>query len=1004
MRNNVLTLALAGLVAFTLPACSCNNSPPENDAGVIIVLPDGGSCTSDPGCSAAAGSACDPAGSAKLGTCVDVGSGCLKVQTLVACPSTLQTCPNGATACTCPSNSCSAGATSCASTTSVTTCALDVAGGCGVFSATGVACATHQSCTGAAPRAACTCDTDPNCAAGAGSSCNALKTGTFTCTVDANACLASGALSLCASPQVCTGAAPASSCMCPAVAASPIAGGGCTTLAATACETGATNNVLTCTSTGGCNAWVLTTSCGASSLVCGNKSGATDCECAANGGTTYYADAVGGSATGALPYPTGIQSPAKCRFKTLTAALIQGNAAGALGTGTVIATGSTGAGSEVFDGETFPLNVGSNVTLTTSDNTPTPANYRIDYNDNTPLRSAVIVHDLGHLTGFTIQNVSGAVNSSGITAACSAPSLGVATVNGVRVNGKSTVVANPAMAAGVNLTVACDMSVTASTITGSGFGVRLIAPADATTLSVSNSTVDSTASVGVFASRGTLKLDTVNVTNGAIEAIRLAPNMGEVVFTAAAGVIEGNQREGLVILTGGTAASSATLTGTEIRNNGSTAGSASTYAGINTSSPRALTLNSVDVHGNGAGGLSASGGATVVVTGVSHFDNNGTQANAGYGANVTGSGTSITAAGTTFSSNRGAGVHVGGLAVGTFDGITVSGNGAGAAGNKAGAFEVENGTATINTTKTATVITGNVFNGIKDSSGSLVLNGTALLPIDVGTNGVPTLTQATPFNGAFVGGAVFTATAVTFHDNGSHGLQVANTGANGQPISVTNSSFTNNGGAGLRVDVSSAISSGANSLNVNGCSFVGNLHGLNLAANAGDVHAAFQTNTFSGASDTAILVGGTPGSVLNFTGNTVSNNKAVTLYGGQSVGGFVFTGVAPGTLTFVSNQIHHNASNQIVVTGTGTWPLSGTAGASCAPATANVIACYNSSPAASSSNGVVAIGAGVIIQANGNSWQNAVPSAGTDFSASGGATFSPTPPAPVCPASTIVCP
>ncbi len=85
--------------------------------------------------------------------------------------------------------------------------------------------------------------------------------------------------------------------------------------------------------------------------------------------------------------------------------------------------------------------------------------------------------------------------------------------------------------------------------------------------------------------------------------------------------------------------------------------------------------------------------------------------------------------------------------MGTFNGIAVTGNGLGQiAVNRPGAFEVENGTATINTTQTTTVVTGNDFNGIKDSSGSLTLNGAALLPIDVRNNGVPTLSQATPFN------------------------------------------------------------------------------------------------------------------------------------------------------------------------------------------------------------------------------------------------------------------
>ncbi len=1049
LMRNALTLALAGVLAVCLPACDCNNAPPQNDggrtdagkvqsdsgiaptdsgtattdagsgntdagtvdAGVIIVLPDGGSCSSDPGCIAASTSACDPAGTPSLGTCVDVGAGCLKVQTLVACPSALQACPAGATACTCPNTACAVGATTCSTGTSVGTCALDVAGGCGVFPSTGVACAAHQSCTGATPSAICSCDTDLLCAAGVGTSCNALNTGTITCALDANSCLFSSPSVACSTPKVCTGAAPASGCACPALAASPVVGGGCNSVGATACETGATNNILTCTATGGCNAWQLTTSCSASSLVCGSKSGSADCECGGNGTSTFYADPVGGSATGALPYPTGLASPAKCRFKTLTSALVQANAAGALGSGTVIATGQAGSGAATFDAETFPLTVNSNVTLTTADATPTPANYVIAFNDNAASRSAVVLHDLAHFTGFTIQNVSVAATSTGISTACASPSAGVSVVTGVAVNGKSTASANPSMANGLNVVSNCSVNVTGSTFAFTGFGVRLIATTDATTVAVSNSTLDSNFGIGALVTRGTLTFNTVNVKNSAGEGVRLSPVAGDVVFTDTGSTIESNAHEGLNIFAGGTAASTTTLTNTEIRNNGSSPGGPSTFAGITTTAARALTLTGVNVHQNAAAGLTASGGPTIVITGASHFDNNGTQTNTAPGLNATGAGTSVTATGATFNSNRGSGVHVGGLAVGTFDGITVTGNGAGQlAANRPGAFEVENGTATINTVKTATTITGNVFNGIKDSSGSLMISGTVLTPVDVGNNGVPSLTQPTPFNGAFVGGATFSATNVNFHDNGSHGVQVANTGANpiGQPIAITSSTFSKNGGAGLRVDVSSAISgTGANSLNVSGCVFTGNLHALNIAANLGDVHAAFQNNSFSGASDTAALVTGTAGSVLNFTNNVASNNKASTQYSGQGVGGFLFTGVAPGTFSFVSNQVHHNEANQVIVFGNGvatTWALNGTAGASCNAPTANVFACYNNSPTVSTSVGVAAIGAGVVVQANGNSWQNAAPAGGTDFSTANGAVFLPSPPSPVCPASTIACP
>lgn len=840
------------------------------------------------------------------------------------------------------------------------------------------------------------------------------------CANDADACLASGAATLCAVPKVCSGA-PASSCSCPALAAQPITGGGCSTAAATACERGNTNMLLTCTPVGACNVWQPTSSCAAASLVCGTKSGAADCECAPNATATFYADAVNGSLAAALPFPTGLNTPSQCRFKTLTAALTLANAAAVAGPASVIATGSTGAGSEVFNAETFPLNVNSNVTLTTSDLVPTPVNYVIQFTDNTSGQSAVVVHDQSAFSAFTVQNVNGAASSVGISTACPASPLATAKLSNVVVIGKSTVGANPALAAGLNVVSNCSVAIDATDFRSAGFGIRLIATTNATSVSVTNSTVDSNSAVGILATRGTLTVAGSTVRNNALEGIRIAPSGGEVLFTLTGGKVEGNVQGGLSFLGAGTAASTASVTNTEVRNNGSSSSSASTFFGILVvASGRTVNLVGVNVHDNAAGGLAAltgglASGPTVNISGVSHFDTNGTSSNAAPGASATGVGTILTATGATFSSNRGAGVHVGGQAVGTFSGITVNGNGAGqsAANNGGGGFQVENGTASINATNGPTSIQKNAFNGIKESSGSLTLTGTGSALIDVSNNGIPSATQPAASSGAYIGGATFNNSFVSFHDNGNHGVEVSNTGANpiGQPISMTSCSFANNAKSGLHVDVSSPIVlTGANSLNVFSSTFTNNLHGINVAASAGDVHAAFQSNTITNSSDTGVYVTGTLNSVLNFNGNTVSNNKAVTLFGGQGVGGMLFIGTAPGAgkLGFTSNLIHHNAFNQVIaaggVAGPTLWALNGTAGASCVQGTANTFGCYNSSPAPSASVGVVAIGLNVTVQANGNSWQNAAPAAGTDFSTAAGAIFFPAPPSPVCAASAIACP
>jgi hypothetical protein len=53
--------------------------------------------------------------------------------------------------------------------------------------------------------------------------------------------------------------------------------------------------------------------------------------------------------------------------------------------------------------------------------------------------------------------------------------------------------------------------------------------------------------------------------------------------------------------------------------------------------------------------------------------------------------------------------------------------------------------------------------------------------------------------------------------------------------------------------------------------------------------------------------------------------------------------------------------------------------------------------------GIAAIGA-VIVQADGNGWQNAAPASGTDYAKASGAAFNHDPPTANCPASTITCP
>ena len=945
-----------------------------------------------------------------LGSCVDVGGGCFKVQTLTACPSTLQTCAAGTNACSCPAGACTPGATStsCASATSVVACTLDVLNGCGIYRSTSAtACGAHQACTGAAPSAACSCVVDPFCSAGAGTSCNTANTGTIACAVDTDSCTFQSPATLCATPKTCSGAAPSSSCSCPALAASPVTGGGCSTVGAGACETGNTNMLLTCTASGGCNSWQQTTSCSGANLVCGTRSGTAACECGANTSTTFYADPISGSAAGAMPFPSGLQTPAQCRFRTLTTALTVANAAVVSGgTATVLATGATSLATATFNAESFPLVVQPNVSVGTTDGVPAPGNYIVAFNAGAA--AAFTLHDQSSLTGFIIQQVSGGP-SSGITLSCPNTPVGPVRINASQVLARP-VAAGTALSFGIMSQSSCSLTLTNVDLRNAGqAGLQVNPSVVSAVTTVTGGTFDGN-QVGAQLNRGVVQLTNLTVRNSTNEGLLLQPNGGEVVFTQTGGALENNVREGLRVNlgTGATAASTVTISGTEVRNNGANGGQGA-RPGIAIQN-RLATLTNVSVHDNVGGGLqvvsSGAGLAPSVDASGSRFDTNGSagiSAVAGSGVTVGSQGT-FTASLTSFNGNRGAGVHVGQGGSATIHGGTSNGNGAGGASYNGleiegqGSLVVDRGAAVQNNVNSGVRTTG--------SNGNVTLGGTAALPLDLGRNGLGSAGGLG--SGAWFANTTVTATNVNFHDNGRHGVQVNNVGGNpiGSPISLTNSTFINNALEGLRVEVSERTPASTNSLNVSGCSFTGSVRGIDVVS-TGNVWAAFQGNTVSGNSDTGIFVTGTGASNLSFVGNTVTNNRVTTPLGGFAAGGMVFTGTNPpvGRFSFTGNLVHHNLQNQILVAALGnaaTWDLNGTATAACVSSTANTLGCYNNVPMPSSFVGIVTVGATVL--ANGNAWQNATPVNGTDFAASGGGSFLPAPPIANCAASPIACP
>jgi hypothetical protein len=137
----------------------------------------------------------------KASQCTQVGTLCQNGQALATCAKDLDGClvaspsacpvdescggtqPNALCATVCQ-NSCTAGQTSCVDG-DLAKCTLG-SNGCYSYG-TPMACGTHQSCTGAAGSAGCTCNSDPVCKA-AGNVCTSLSA-SATCSADGQGCI-----------------------------------------------------------------------------------------------------------------------------------------------------------------------------------------------------------------------------------------------------------------------------------------------------------------------------------------------------------------------------------------------------------------------------------------------------------------------------------------------------------------------------------------------------------------------------------------------------------------------------------------------------------------------------------------------------------------------------------------------------------------------------------------------------------------------------------------------
>ncbi|HEX3697719.1 MAG TPA: right-handed parallel beta-helix repeat-containing protein [Polyangia bacterium] len=668
-------------------------------------------------------------------TCATNASGCPVFGAEVACGGH-QACSGGVCGCVAPSDTgCTAAGTFCATDGSLKTCAVD--GSCKFVSAT-TACATDTQCTGTLPSAACTCN---NQCATVGNFCSDAKTAAV-CANDGNspACRTITGTTACGSIKNCVGGA----CICPAAGGTHENEGCVRGTDANICDT---THILTCVhdSDSNCDIWKvapggLCESDNGGGLTCGSKAGHAACQCPARTGGDVFADPAGGTSDTGGVFATGIQSPAQCRLPTLTKGL--GVAASTAGVTRVVAIAD--APPAAFNAEpSFPLNVPAGVLLTTADATPTPANYKVNFNSATNI--AVLLADKSEIQGFTLQNVSGSASGVMVNALPSAQvtldnvvidahgttstltdgilinSNSSATLNAVTVGGAAVA----ALAANTSATV----GVTGGTFTGSKFGVDVQLGA----VTMTNATIS--------ANQTGIQLET-----GAAPSLHLV-----------GGTVTGNT-VGAVISKGALLADTgATFT-------------LSTGDGITISSGSA-NLHGVDINNNGGDGLAASGAGTVVVIDQgSHVNGNGT-AVAGNGI-VGGAGTLLTVDGSTeVASNTGNGIMLLGaltnisavsIHTNTMNGVDINSDGT----------VVNIG----NSTPATMLITNNTLNGILveaalktgSDANSVTLDG-----VTAATNGG---------SGIYVAGtagiASVTIKGSTINGNGDTGVLVEEHGAN----------------------------------------------------------------------------------------------------------------------------------------------------------------------------------------------------------------------------------
>lgn len=719
---------------------------------------------------------------------------------------------------------------------------------------------------------------------------------------------------------------------CPAAGA--VAGMGCSILGDRTC---AGDAVLTCVGVGACTVWEVRTACDAAELTCGMRVGTPACQCRANADSRFYADAHSGSLAESPPFPTGVDTPPRCRFRKLGDALASANAYALRTTtaATAVASGR-GSGTMTFDRETFPLEVREGVALTTSDQPLNKTGYTVVFNSNVaPL--AVRLFSGSSISGLRITNGRAArtdrANFIEVAATGSSFNCGIVTINTVALEGAP---ASGGLVDGV-LVAQCAADLRDTDIRQMGGAALAVSPFF--------STGPTRVTGGTFrgngrgvTSRGDLVLDAVNILDSQTEGVSL--DYGAYARTSIRSTSIRNSGTFGIDATSGSPSAPLAVVGGEIAESG--------IAGIRLAA-HTTTLDGVNVHDNRGHGLWLYGSARVEVRGNAHFDANGHGATPvqACGIDVGAGGTLTVGPGATLSGDARCGLSVsGGAAV--LHGARIENNGQDGISLTSGSVRLDQGG----------TVSGHSGAGISATGGTLTLDGTTsplvilqnTLGVQVAPRGggeVSLSARDVAFNLNGTGLEIYTGAAAraagsvdidrcTFAGN-IVGISIYNRAMNGfgQPITIDNSLFTSHTGVTVH---SSAPYDGSEtrSLSVTGSQFRRNPSGLPTSIGimilVETVTAIIRGNTITGLSDLGVYIEGRAGSSLVVTDNLIAGNGGPGAFhpmvGGVFLGGSEPEG--PGAWSFLRNRIRNNFGPQVIVLGRqtgGRWRIGPESGA-----------------------------------------------------------------------------